>query len=184
MQFGPPDGKNYGGMYVGLTAPTSRGSVSINSSSMADPPVIDPAWLKTQSDQELMVAGFKRTRQYFANTSISNITIGPEVFPGPSVKTDAQILKAIQDYTTTLDHVSCTCQMGNSTNPMAVIDNHAKVFGVSGLRVVDISSFPLLPPGQPQVSLPSRFELCLECQLTNDGRRPSMRWLRRLLTTF
>jgi choline dehydrogenase len=36
---------------------------------------------------------------------------------------------------------------------MAVIDNNAKVFGVNGLRVVDASSFPILPPGHPQSTI-------------------------------
>lgn len=32
----------------------------------------------------------------------------------------------------------------------AVVDTHGRVFGVHGLRVADISAFPLLPPGHPQ----------------------------------
>jgi choline dehydrogenase len=31
-----------------------------------------------------------------------------------------------------------------------VVDSTAKVFGVTGLRVVDASIFPILPPGHPQ----------------------------------
>ena len=41
-------------------------------------------------------------------------------------------------------------RMGNLTDPMAVVDSKAKVIGVNGLRVVDASSFALLPPGHPQ----------------------------------
>lgn len=33
---------------------------------------------------------------------------------------------------------------------MAVVDSRARVIGVNGLRVVDASSFALLPPGHPQ----------------------------------
>lgn len=40
--------------------------------------------------------------------------------------------------------------MGTSDDPMAVVDSKARVFGVQGLRVVDASSFPFLPPGHPQ----------------------------------
>lgn len=35
----------------------------------------------------------------------------------------------------------------------AVVDSAARVFGVSGLRVVDASAFPFLPPGHPQGSI-------------------------------
>jgi choline dehydrogenase-like flavoprotein len=40
--------------------------------------------------------------------------------------------------------------MGNLTDPMAVVDSQARVIGVNKLRVVDASSFALLPPGHPQ----------------------------------
>ena len=39
--------------------------------------------------------------------------------------------------------------MGNSSDASAVLDARARVRGVSNLRVVDASSFPLLPPGHP-----------------------------------
>ena len=37
--------------------------------------------------------------------------------------------------------------MGKRSDRDAVVDVHGKVFGVSGLRVVDASTFPLTPPG-------------------------------------
>ena len=40
--------------------------------------------------------------------------------------------------------------MGRSDEPMAVVDSQARVIGVNDLRVVDASSFALLPPGHPQ----------------------------------
>lgn len=36
---------------------------------------------------------------------------------------------------------------------MAVVDSHARVYDVHGLRVVDASAFPFLPPGHPQSSI-------------------------------
>lgn len=42
-------------------------------------------------------------------------------------------------------HVSCTCRMGADGDPGAVTDEAASVRGVSGLRVIDASSFPVLP---------------------------------------
>jgi choline dehydrogenase len=40
--------------------------------------------------------------------------------------------------------------MGNTIDSMAVVDSKARVIGVDGLRMVDASSFALLPPGHPQ----------------------------------
>lgn len=45
---------------------------------------------------------------------------------------------------------SRTGKMGQVSDPMAVVDSKARVIGVQGLRVVDASSFALLPPGHPE----------------------------------
>lgn len=39
--------------------------------------------------------------------------------------------------------------MGKRNDLMSVVDSDARVFGVEGVRVVDISAFPFLVPGQP-----------------------------------
>lgn len=43
--------------------------------------------------------------------------------------------------------------MGKVGDPNAVIDSKARVLGVTGLRVVDASSFPFLPPGHPSAAI-------------------------------
>jgi 5-(hydroxymethyl)furfural/furfural oxidase len=42
-------------------------------------------------------------------------------------------------------HASCTCRMGADNDPMSVTDNEGRVRGISGLRVVDASIFPVVP---------------------------------------
>ncbi|KAH6677509.1 hypothetical protein B0J14DRAFT_615670 [Halenospora varia] len=91
-----------------------------------------------------------RVRQVFASNYMKPVLIGGEYFPGPAVQTDAQILATIQKTVHTVWHASYTNKMGFSTDPMAVIDSNTRVFGVNNLRVVDSSSFPILPPGHPQ----------------------------------
>ena len=43
---------------------------------------------------------------------------------------------------TTGQHTSGTCKMGPATDPLAVVDQHGKVYGLEGLRVVDASIMP------------------------------------------
>ena len=43
---------------------------------------------------------------------------------------------------TTGQHISCTCKMGPASDPMAVVDQHGRVHGLEGLRVVDASIMP------------------------------------------
>jgi len=148
---GPVDGFQYATVAVALSAPLSRGSVSISSANMNDPPVINPNWLTHTTDQAVAVAGYKRAREVFAN--MKNILIGAEYFPGANVTTDEEILRQVRQSFGTVFHASCTCRMGNRGDSMAVVDSKARVFGVSGLRVVDASSFALLPPGHPQATI-------------------------------
>ena len=42
-------------------------------------------------------------------------------------------------------HASCTCRMGADDDPMAVTDPAGRVRGITGLRVVDASIFPVVP---------------------------------------
>ena len=43
---------------------------------------------------------------------------------------------------TTGQHISCTCKMGPSEDPMSVVDQYGKVHGLQNLRVVDASIMP------------------------------------------
>ena len=42
----------------------------------------------------------------------------------------------------TAHHVSSTCKMGPSNDPLAVVDQYGKVYGVDGLRIIDASIMP------------------------------------------
>lgn len=117
---------------------------------MADPPIINPNWLDTETDQKVAVATYKRIREAFQSEAMVSVLSGPEYFPGLRIESDEEILSVIRRTLMTIYHASCTCKMGVRTDRMAVVDHKARVFGVNGLRVVDASAFPLLPPGHPQ----------------------------------
>ncbi|USP77975.1 GMC oxidoreductase [Curvularia clavata] len=144
----PPDQSDYGGLMGVLVNTFSRGSISISSSDMQDPPVIRLNYLTDEKDKELIVALFRRMREILAEDSLVPI-LGPEIFPGGKVETDQEILKFVQRSSWTVNHVSCTCKMGTPKDTMAVVDAECRVIGTEGLRVVDVSAMPFLPPGHP-----------------------------------
>jgi len=146
----PHDGYEYATIIASMVSPTSRGNVTICSADTVDLPVVNPNWLATDTDQKVAVAAYKRIRAAFQSNAMAPVILGPEYFPGPSVQTDAEILETIRNTVMTIYHTACTCKMGLANDSMAVVDNHARVFGVQGLRVVDASAFPILPPGHPQ----------------------------------
>ena len=43
--------------------------------------------------------------------------------------------------------------MGGANSSNAVVDSKGRVYGVQALRIVDSSTFPLLPPGHPQATV-------------------------------
>ena len=141
-------GYNYASIATALITPLSRGNVTLASSSMADPPLINPNWLSADADAEVSIAAFKRQREVWK--ALSNITIGSEYYPGPQVQSDADILAYIRRTVIPVWHAAATCKMGKQDDHMAVIDTSMKVYGTKNLRVVDASSFPFLPPGHPQ----------------------------------
>ncbi|KAL4919295.1 hypothetical protein BDW62DRAFT_43019 [Aspergillus aurantiobrunneus] len=143
------DGHEYGTIAAALVAPLSRGTVSINSTDVINPPIIDLAYLTHPADPEVAVAALKRARKAFNATGI---TIGDEHRPGPDVQTDEELLEFIRSTIVPVWHAAGTCAMGKSADPGAVVDSNARVIGVQNLRVVDASIFPTLPPGHPQSS--------------------------------
>ncbi|KAI5925276.1 GMC oxidoreductase [Camillea tinctor] len=147
----PTDGYNYATVVASLVSPNSRGNVTITSADASDAAIINPNWLTNPVDQDVAVAAFKRLRGAFASSAMQPVLADPtEYYPGPAVQTDEQILNFVRDNLVPIYHASTTCRMGRKDDPNAVVDSTAKVLGVSGLRVVDASSFALLPPGHPQ----------------------------------
>ncbi|KAL4867928.1 hypothetical protein BDV12DRAFT_170570 [Aspergillus spectabilis] len=140
---------SFGSIGAALVAPLSRGSVTISSPNADTPPVIDLGYLTHPADQEIAIAIVKRLRQVWAATGV---TIGEEYRPGPDVQTDEEILAFLRETIVPVFHVAGTCAMGKRSDANAVVDSNARVIGVQGLRVVDASIFPTLPPGHPQSS--------------------------------
>jgi choline dehydrogenase-like flavoprotein len=124
--------------------------VTLKSANPEDLPTVSPNWLSARADQELAIAIVKRIREAFESSAMADVLVGDEYFPGKAVQSDEQILEYVKDNLMTIWHPACTCKMGTPQDPLAVVDSKARVFGVTGLRVVDASSFTILPPGHPQ----------------------------------
>lgn len=126
----PVEGGNYATNVVVLFAPQSIGNVSISSSNITDPPLINPAFLTHPSDVDVMVAGFKRVRQALASNAMAPILIGPETIPGSYVQTDEQIVDFLKQTVQPFQHAFASNKMGKANDPLAVVDTRGRVYGV------------------------------------------------------
>ncbi|KAK0387323.1 hypothetical protein NLU13_5636 [Sarocladium strictum] len=151
----PRDQRQYATDLGAMVAPLSRGNVTISSRSTLVQPRIDPNWLTHPADQELAISWYRRIREVWDTPAMRSIrTDGDkEAFPGRQHSTDEEMLEVIRNSLIPVWHPACTNKMGTPDDEMAVVDSKARVFGVEGLRVVDASAFPLLPPGHPQTTI-------------------------------
>ncbi|KAK6221729.1 GMC oxidoreductase [Colletotrichum tabaci] len=132
-----------GVMVLGLQHPYSRGSIKAASSSTFDAPLGDAAFLRNPLDVSFMVEAVKFTRTLTATAAIG--ALQPfEAVPGANVTADAAIADFVRQQSATLFHPVGTCKLGPREEG-GVVDAELRVYGVSGLRVVDASVMPLVP---------------------------------------
>ncbi|MDB6153996.1 MAG: glucose-methanol-choline oxidoreductase, partial [Chthoniobacteraceae bacterium] len=92
-------------------------------------------------DLEAVLDGVEFVR---AMAKRSASVIEEEEVPGPKYQTRDELREFIKNEAWG-HHASCTCPIGKEGDPRAVLDQHFRVRGVSGLRVVDASVFPHIP---------------------------------------
>jgi choline dehydrogenase len=124
---------------IHLLRPTSRGRISLRSADPAVKPHIVANYMDTAEDRQDLVDAIKRTRE-IGQQAAWNDHRDEEIFPGPDVKTDAEILACLRATLGTEYHPACTCRMG--VDEMAVVDSTGRVRGAEGLRVIDASIMP------------------------------------------
>lgn len=130
--------------------PESRGYVRIQSADPYQAPSIQANYLSTETDRRTTVAAVKFARRVAATQPMAAL-MRREHRPGPQVQTDEEILDFCRNYASTIFHPSGTAKMGAEEDPMAVVDQHLRVHGVEGLRVVDCSIMPTLISGNTNI---------------------------------
>lgn len=127
-----------------LVAPRSRGWVRLRSADPADKPRILTNSLAEPEDVAALVAGARLARQIAAAEPFRS-ELGRELIPGPGSDSDDDLAEDLRRRVELLFHPVGTCRMGS--DEAAVVDPELRVRGVSGLRVVDASVFPIIPSG-------------------------------------
>ncbi|WP_198972604.1 GMC family oxidoreductase [Xylophilus sp. ASV27] len=134
---------HYPGMTLGghKQRPDARGYVRARSTSIDEPPLINPNHLGAESDQKAMVAVVRMARAVLQARPFAPYYVD-EVFPGKDVRSDDEILDFARRRGGTVYHHNGTARMGPGDDPMAVVDARLRVHGIEGLRVADASVMP------------------------------------------
>ena len=127
--------------------PTSRGTVRIRSADPAAAPSIAPNYLATDDDRQVAADAIRTTRRLMKQQALARFSPS-EYLPGPSVgDDDAALAKAAGDIGTTIFHPVGTAKMGTANDPLAVVDERLRFYGIGSLRVVDASIMPTITSG-------------------------------------
>lgn len=140
----PAGGHGYQ-VHVGPMNSNARGTIKIRSRNPYEHPSLRFNYLSTEQDRREWVEAIRCARRILSQPSLDEFN-GGEISPGPSVKTNQEILDWVARDAETALHPSCTCKMGQDS--MSVVDpNTLKVHGVENLRVVDASVLPYITNG-------------------------------------
>ena len=113
--------------------PTSRGTVRIRSAKPDEAPSIAPNYLSTDDDRQVAADAIRTTRRLMKQKRLERYH-PQEYLPGPSVgDDDASLAKAAGDIGTTIFHPVGTAKMGAANDPMAVVDERLRFYGIAGL---------------------------------------------------
>ncbi|KAF7777702.1 CAZyme family AA3 [Agaricus bisporus var. burnettii] len=133
---------------ISIVSPTSRGTLTINSSDPFDSPVIDPAFFTTEVDVEAGRDAVRNARKFFGAKAWE----GYVVSEGPLSKgaeSDEALDAFIAGNFLTTWHSSSTAMMSPKGADYGVVDPDLKVKGIKGLRIVDASIMPYIINGHP-----------------------------------
>ena len=131
-------------IHVDLLRPKSRGEIRLITSNPHGNPLLQLNYLNKQQDLDDLIKGVHKTRDLVSQSAFKHLA-GRELFTSADAKSDDEIANWIRQNVETDFHPCGTCKMG--TDDMAVTDDQGRVHGITGLRVVDASLFPMIPSG-------------------------------------
>lgn len=121
--------------FVAVVQPESKGYVTLASADYRDAPLIYSNYWVSESDKAAVLYGYKQLRGIMQSDELKHYA-PTELFPGPEVTSDEDLWVAIQKSSQSWHHPVGTVALGT------VLDANWRVKGVTGLRVVGMSTAP------------------------------------------
>ncbi|KAI0270601.1 aryl-alcohol-oxidase from pleurotus Eryingii [Gloeopeniophorella convolvens] len=148
----PPATGHYMMIASNLVTPTSRGSITLQSSNPWQAPLIDPALLNSDFDIFAIREGIKSALRFAAASAWDGYVIGP-YGDLATANTDDELEAYARRNAATVFHPVGTAAMAAKDSSNGVVNPDLTVKGAVGLRVVDASVFPFIPTAHPQSAI-------------------------------
>ncbi|KAH1018844.1 hypothetical protein HUJ05_006535 [Dendroctonus ponderosae] len=135
-----------------LLRPRSRGWVKLRSKNPFDAPLINANYFHHSIDINTLVEGAKIAIKINEAKAFKKFGSRVHVIPFPNCKhfefaSDKYWECHIRTISMTIYHPVGTCKMGPEWDEEAVVDPRLRVYGITGLRVIDASIMPTIPSG-------------------------------------
>nr|XP_023022823.1 glucose dehydrogenase [FAD, quinone]-like [Leptinotarsa decemlineata] len=135
-----------------LLRPRSRGWVRLRNKSPFSAPLINANYFDDPIDVKTLVEGAKIAINISEAKAFKKFGSRLHSIPFPNCRqyeftSDKYWECHIRTISMTVYHPVGTCKMGPAWDQSAVVDPRLRVYGVSGLRVIDASIMPTIPSG-------------------------------------
>jgi choline dehydrogenase len=130
------------GIGIALENASTAGRLCLTSADPHRHPAVDYGYLSDPWDRTRMRAAVRLVIE-LSQHPVYQALVAERLTPSAQDLVSDDALDAwLLSHATTQHHASGTCKMGPASDPMAVVDQHGRVHGLQGLRVVDASVMP------------------------------------------
>jgi choline dehydrogenase len=129
-------------MTAGIQLALGQGELWLTSTDPRVQPFLDYRYLEDAFDRQRLRESIRLCVKLAEHESFRDI-VAERIEPTDADLASDEALDAwLRREVTTSQHISCTCKMGPASDPMAVVDQFGRVYGLDNLRVVDASIMP------------------------------------------
>ncbi|XP_058821936.1 glucose dehydrogenase [FAD, quinone]-like [Topomyia yanbarensis] len=141
-----------------LMRPLSRGYLKLRSKNPYDKIKIYPNYFAVRHDVDVLIEGLKYCLQLAKTPALQtlNATLIYDTEPSAtcSGRTGDDFYEClVRHFSQTIYHPIGTTSMGPKTDPMAVVDDQLRVYGIKGLRVIDAGIMPTITTGNTNAAV-------------------------------
>jgi len=148
--------------------PRSRGSVTLGSASPFVKEKVDPDYLSSPADLEVLTEAVRVARAVARQPAMRSVAV--EARPGEEVEGESDVKDFIVRNATTMHHCAGSCRMGRGCPEEDVVDPNLAVLGVDGLMIADASIMPTLVGANTMATCMMIGEKAAQMLLLQDSR--------------